>query len=126
MRGSDGKLCFSEMVRGKIFKDYMEMNMNEANDWDHNVEGDAVEGSVVCVRRENVLQALNEMKTGKVHGPSDVSLEFIAVSGGVGIHVMAEECQAVLDGFGMPVELALSIVVPIFNGKGDIRNCSCY
>ena len=31
-----------------------------------------------------------------------------------------------LDGFGMPVEWALSIVVPIFKGKGDIRNCSCY
>ena len=26
----------------------------------------------------------------------------------------------------MPVECALSIVVPIFMGKGDIRNCSYY
>ena len=26
----------------------------------------------------------------------------------------------------MPAELALSIVVPIFKGKGDIMNCSCY
>ena len=25
----------------------------------------------------------------------------------------------------MPVEWALSIVVPIFKGKGNIRNCSC-
>ena len=25
----------------------------------------------------------------------------------------------------MPVEWDLSIVVPIFKGKGDIRNCSC-
>ena len=25
----------------------------------------------------------------------------------------------------MPVELALGIVVPIFKGKGDVRNCSC-
>ena len=39
---------------------------------------------------------------------------------------MAEICQRVLDGFRMPVELALNIGVPIFNGKGDIRNCSCY
>ena len=37
--------------------------MNEENDWDHNVEGDAVKGPVVCVSREEVLQALNEMKT---------------------------------------------------------------
>ena len=26
----------------------------------------------------------------------------------------------------MPVEWALYIVVPVFKGKGDIRNCSCY
>ena len=60
MRGSDGKLCFSEKERGKVWKDYIERIMNEENDWNCNVEGDAVEGSVVCVRREEVFQALNE------------------------------------------------------------------
>ena len=30
------------------------------------------------------------------------------------------------DGFEMPVEWTLSIVVPIFMPKGGIRNCSCY
>ena len=39
---------------------------------------------------------------------------------------MAEICQKVLDGFGKPVELSLSIVAPIFKGKGDINDCSCY
>ena len=66
------------------------------------------------------------MKTGKVPGSSEVSLELIAAIGGVGIQVMAEICQRVLDGFGMPAEWALRIVVPIFKGKGDIRNCSCH
>ena len=65
----------------------MERFMNEENDWDHNVEGDDAEGTVVCVGREEVLQALNEMKTGKAPGPSEVSLELIAASGGVGIQV---------------------------------------
>ena len=65
MNGSDGKLCFSEKERGKVWKDYMEGIMNGKNDFDNNVEGDAVEEPVVCVIREEVLQALNEMKTGK-------------------------------------------------------------
>ena len=60
MRGCDGKLCFSEKERGKVWKNYMERIMNEENDWDLNVEGDTVEGAVVCVSREKVLQALNE------------------------------------------------------------------
>ena len=79
--------------------DYVEGIMNEENDWDNNVEGDAV----VCVCREEVLQALNEMKTVKECGPSEVSLELIAASMVVGIQVMAEICQRVLDGFAMPV-----------------------
>ena len=34
------------------------------------MEGDAVEGPIVCVGREEVFQALNQMKTGKTPGPS--------------------------------------------------------
>ena len=36
--------------------------MNEENDWGYNMEGDAIEGPVICVSREEVLQALNENK----------------------------------------------------------------
>ena len=41
----------------------MERIMNEENDWDHNVEGDAVEGLVDWINREEVVQELNQMKT---------------------------------------------------------------
>ena len=71
MRGSDGMLCFSEKERGKVWKDYMERIMNEENDLDHDVEGDAVERPVVCNSREGELQALDEMKTGKASEPSE-------------------------------------------------------
>ena len=70
MRGRVGKLCFSEKETGKVWKDYMERIINEGNDWDHNVEGYTVEGKVICVSRKDVLQALNEMKTGKAPGHS--------------------------------------------------------
>ena len=52
----------------------MEEIMYEENYWDRNVDGDAVQGPVVCVSREEVLQALSEMKTGIVLEPSEVSL----------------------------------------------------
>ena len=63
MRGSGGKLCFNEKERGEVRKDYMERIMNEENHWDHNVEGDLVEGAAICVSREEVLQVFNEIKT---------------------------------------------------------------
>ena len=53
----------SEKERGKVWKDYMKRTMNEENDWDHNVEGDAAESPEVCESREEVDQAINEMKT---------------------------------------------------------------
>ena len=62
------------------------------------------------------------MKTGKAPGPSEVPLELIAASGGVGIQVMSEICQKILDGYGMPAEWAPSKVVTIFKGKYNIRN----
>ena len=34
------------------------------------------------------------MKTGKVPGPSEVPLEFIAASGGIGIQAVANMCQS--------------------------------
>ena len=34
------------------------------------------------------------MKTGKASGPSQLQLELLAVSGGVGIQVMDEICQS--------------------------------
>ena len=68
MRGSDGKLCFCVRERGTVWKDYVERIMNEENNCDRNVDGDVVEGPVHCVSIEEVLQALNEMKTGKALG----------------------------------------------------------
>ena len=46
MSGRDKKLCFSEKERGKVWNNYMERIMNEQNNWDYNVDGEAV--VVVC------------------------------------------------------------------------------
>ena len=48
--GRDEKLCFIEKEGCKVRKDNMERIMNEENDWDHNVEVEAVEGPIVCER----------------------------------------------------------------------------
>ena len=39
--------------------------MNKKKDWDHNVEGVAVEDPVDCVCRDEVVQELNEVKQEK-------------------------------------------------------------
>ena len=66
------------------------------------------------------------MKAGKAAGPWEVSVEMIAASGKIGIGVIVELCHDVLYGRGMPDEWVLSVVVPIFKGKGDAMSCRAY
>ena len=60
------------------------------------------------------------------HGPSDTYAEMILVSGDVGIRVLTEHCQRILDGKGLPVDWATTVAIPIFKGNEDIMNCGMY
>ena len=44
------------------------------------------------------------MKSGKATGPSEVNVEMIVASGEIGMKVIMDLCQRVLDGRGMPDE----------------------
>ena len=125
MGGSDEKLCFSEKEWANVWKNYMERIMNEKNDRGCIVEGDA-EGPVVCISRAEVLQALNEMKTGKASGPSEVWLELIVASGGSKYSShdlnMSEGPRWILNAHWTGSTNSGSNL----QGEGDIRNCSCY
>ena len=98
--------------------------MYEENDWDHNLKWDAV-GLLGCVCSDDLVQILNELKTEKTHGSSNVLMELIAANGEVGIQVMAVICQRVLDWFEIPVEWSLYSGYN-FLGQDDIRNCCCH
>ncbi|XP_014786440.1 uncharacterized protein LOC106880826 [Octopus bimaculoides] len=96
--------------------------MNEENEWDQRVEAAVVKGPVERVSQEEVVEAMKEMKTGKVADLSEVSVEMITASGEIGIVVMLELCQGVLDGRGMSDDWAPSVVVPIFK----VMSCGAY
>ena len=82
----------------------MEKIMNEENKCDHMVENDVVEGPVEKVARNEIVEAMQRMKSGKAIRPSEVIVEMIVASGEIGVKVMMELCQHVLDGRGMPDE----------------------
>ena len=69
---------------------------------------------------------MQKIKSGKATGPSEVSVEMIVVSGEIGVKVMMELGQHVLDGRGMPNKWKTSVVVSIFKGKGDMMSCGSY
>ena len=83
LRGGDGRLGFIEEDRAKIWKEHMEKIMNEENEWDCMVETGLVEGPVEKVVRDEIVEAMQSMKSGKVTGTSEVpvSVEMIVTSG---------------------------------------------
>ena len=123
LRGKDGRLGFIEEDRAKIWKEHIEKTINEESEWNHMMETDVVEGPVEKLARNEIVEAIQSMKSGKATGPSEVSVEMIVASGEIGIKVMMELCQRVLDGRGLPDEWKTSV---IDKGKGDVMSCgSC-
>ena len=122
LRGGDRRLCFIEEDKAKVWKEHMKKIVNEENEWDHMVETDVVEGPVEKVARNEIVEAIQGMKSGKAAGPSEVSMKMVVASGEIGVKVMME----LLDGRGMPDGWKTSVVVPIFKGKGDVMSCGSY
>ena len=102
LRGRDGQLSFIEEDRAKIWKEHMEKIMSEEDEWDYMVETDLVEGPVEKVARNEIVEAIQSMKSRKATRPSEVSVKMIITSGKIGVKVMMELCWRVLDGRGMP------------------------
>ena len=61
------------------------------------------EGPIKDVTRKEMAMAIKVMKPGKAARPSEVCAEMISACGEVGVSVMVELCQRVLDGKKCPM-----------------------
>ena len=57
-----------EEDRAKIWKKYMEKITNKEKEWYHMVETDVVEGPVEKVARNETVEAMQKIKSGKATG----------------------------------------------------------
>ena len=126
IKDEKGRLCVDEKEMASVWKRYMEGVMNVENEWDGNVEVEVVEGPTLGIKREEVHAAMKGMKRGKAGGISGVVAEHLKGSGELGIGVMTELCNRMLDGEDMPEDWRSSILVPLYKGKGDVRECGSY
>ena len=83
MKGSYGKLCFTVKERGSLEGLYGEGH-EQRKCFGSQCGRRCGRRSVVCNSKKDVLQALNEIKTGKTSGPSEVYLILIVTSRGAG------------------------------------------
>ena len=85
-----------------------------------------VERPIDKVVRNEIVEAMPNMKSGKATGTSEVSVGIIVASGEIGVQVMMELCQRVLDDRGMSDEWKTSVMLSIFKGKSDVMSCGSY
>ena len=81
-------------------------------------EAAMVEGPVEGVIYEEVMKAMNKMKSGKAAGPSEVNMDMI-ISSGKFVVIIKKLCQRILDGEDVSEEWKTSAVVTIFKGRCD-------
>ena len=72
------------------------------------------------------MEATQKMKSGKATGTSEVSVVMIVASGRIGVEVIMDLRQRVLDGRRMPDGWKTSIILSMFKGKDDGMSCGSY
>ena len=96
--------------------------MNVGNEWSHSIDASKVEGAVRKVEVEEVQCAMNRMKIGKASEPSGVALELFKAGGDKCLKSLTNMFNGILFKDKLPDEWMLSLLVPIFKGKGDLPN----
>ena len=101
--------------------------MNEENNRDPRTEEPEVANQeVYCVSREEVKNALRRMKKGKTVGPEKLPVEVWKCMGEMGIEVLTRLFNRLLMGEQMPEEWRRSVLIPIYENKGDTLCCGNY
>ena len=65
LRGGDGQFDFIEEDMAKFWKKHMAKITNEENEWDRMVETDLVDGPMEKVARNEIVEAIQSMKSKK-------------------------------------------------------------
>ena len=80
----------------KIWKEHIEKIMNKEIEWDQVVKTDVVEEPMEKVTCKEIVVAMQNMKSEKTTEPIEISVEMIVASSEIGVKVMMELCQQVL------------------------------
>ena len=84
------------------------------------------ERDVKDISVEEVRTWLKKMKKGKAQGPDDIPVEAWIALGNKGVEFLANFFNGLLRGEKMPDEWRRSVLVPLYKGKGDVKECGNY
>ena len=126
IKNSEGKVVFKQEEVGEVWAEYFEELLNVENERGQLQVVDPVKNPVLEITKEEVERAVRKMKSNKVRGVSEVSIDMVKAGGEEEIQWMWEVLREVWRLERIPDEWTRSVIVPIFKNKGDILDCKQY
>ena len=76
------------------------------------------------ISKEEVRQAIQDLKVRKAAGPSGVTAEMIKAAGEQDVDWLTSICNRIVKEEAIPESWQMSELVAIYKGKGDVLECS--
>ena len=127
MKGDNGELLVSEEQVSDRWREYFEKLLNEENEWNDELSAEYVEEPADMISKEEVRQAIQDLKVRKAAGPSGVTGEMINAAGEQAVDWLTSICNRIVkEEEVIPESWQISELVPIYKGKGDVLECSWF
>ena len=97
--------------------------LNEENEWNDELSAEYVEGPADMISKEEVRQAIQDLKVRKAAGPSGVTAEMIKSAGEQTVDCLTSISNRIVKEEAIPESCQMSELVPIYKGKGDVLEC---
>ena len=96
LKGDNGELLVSEEQVSGRWREYFEKLLNEENEWNDDLSAEYVEGPADMISKEEVRQAIQDLKVRKAAGPSGVTAEMIKAAGKQAVDWLTSICNRIV------------------------------
>ena len=119
------RTCFAHVsTKFEIFRSIFSITVNEENEWNDELSAEYVEGPADMISKEEVRQAIQDLKVKKTAGPSGVTAEMIKAAGEQAVDWLTSICNRIVKEEAISESWQMSELVPIYKGKGGVLECS--
>ena len=106
------------------WKEYFDNLLNQENPRERReMRTEETKRDVEDISGEEVSTGLRKIKKGKAQEPDDIPVEVWIALGNKGVEFLVNFFNRLLPGEKMPDEWIRNVLVPLYKGKGDIKEC---
>ena len=127
IKSKTGEMPMKEEKVKQRWKEYFDNLLNQENPRERReIRTEETKRDVEDISGGEVRTRLKKMKKGKAQGPDDIPVEAWIPVGNKGVEFLVNFFNKLLRGEKMSEEWRRIVLVPLYKGKGDIKECGNY